>query len=40
MASRLISTLARRIDWQTAIPTAAPFAAYALVMALVALFGE
>ena len=34
-----LSTISARIDWQKAIPTAAPFAAYGLIMALVALFG-
>jgi hypothetical protein len=43
MADRLIrltSELRNRADWQTLIPTASPFVAYGLIMALVALFAE
>jgi hypothetical protein len=38
MAYKHLSTLRARIDWQTAVPTLAPFATYGLIMALVALF--
>lgn len=30
----------RRVDWATLIPTISPFAAYGIIMALVAIFGE
>jgi hypothetical protein len=35
-----LTTLRARVDWAKVIPTAAPFAAYGIIMALVAIFGE
>jgi hypothetical protein len=40
MASRYLQNIRARVDWATLIPTISPFAAYALIMALVLAFGE
>ena len=40
MAHSRLTTLARRIEWQTAVPVVSPFIAYLAVMLLTIAFGE
>jgi len=40
MATSKHSTRALRVDWNRAIPVLSPFAAYGLIMAIVALLAE
>jgi hypothetical protein len=39
MAHSRLTTLARKIEWQTTVPVASPFLAYSLIMILVLIFG-